>query len=181
MSCTRCQSFVRDYLCLGIPSSIPFSKDVRTKIPPEAVFHVSDWILHVSQKIPKESLDKASETANRIARRGRPQSEYSLLLQSSTFNFLSFEFPWLSREVQFLQTLLLELNLFKGRHYATLKNTAWSYIAYMTINLLSCLHEIHYEHTTKKPYLKDETDTVVGDMGYQKEILDEVDLSDLYT
>ncbi len=179
--CMRCRSFICDFIQTGIPPTIPFSKDVRKRMSPEAIRLVSEWIHRMFEKIPKDSLDKAKETASRIAQRGRPLSEYTLLLQSSTFNFLTFECMWLSKEVQFLQTHLLELNLFKGRHYPTLLHTAWSYIAYMTILLLPALHEIHFEHSYKKPYVADETTTVADKDDYQKDILNEVDLSDLYT
>lgn len=128
-----------------------------------------------------EHFEKATTTAHRIARRGRPEPEYNQILHNATFNFLKFECSWFSQETQLLQTHLFELSFFKGKHYPTLLNTAHAYMAYITITLLTALPGIHYEHTTKKPYLKDETDTVVDEDDYQTEILNEVDLSDLYT
>jgi hypothetical protein len=94
-----------------------------------------------------------------------------------------------------MSTLLLESGFVKSRQKQGDTNTAYNYISFMTPRVILILNDLHKDHMNPKGLMtdipklfqlstikQDDEDTLYDrDDNYQKEILDEVDLSDLYT
>lgn len=197
MACQICSFFLQDFLLTGVPEGISFRKDLKLHILPRISHSFADWIHRVFQKLTHTQIKNASMTAARIAKRGRPAIEYDFVVSTATFNFLKYEAPWLQEEEEFIAISLMERGLFRGKKIATLTITARDYIRYITIKAIKCLEELHEDHRNPKGLLTNlgafagktptnrseelEKTLYDRDTEYQKEILEEIGLEDLYT
>lgn len=195
MSCKICPFFLQDFLLTGVPEELALSKLLRKKAIGRISVKFAEWIHTIFHKISTEDFLKASTIASRISKRGRKELQYEYILSTATFNLLHYEVPWLKQEETYIVMYLLESSLFKGRNYYSLLNTAKEYIGYTTIRAFYYLREIHDDHVNPKglmtnlnttvPHKRKQVEKEVTlydrDDDYQKDILEEVDLSDLYT
>lgn len=194
MACTICPIFLQDFLQTGIPEKIALSKLIRKKSLSTIAQPFAEWIHRLFHKIAAADITKASKTAHQISKRGRSDIEYEFVLCCATFNLLKFEVPWLQEEETYIAIPLIESGLLKGRNAYRLMSSAKEYIGYITIRAFYFLREIHDDHVNPKGLMtnlnttvqyrksieKDET-LYDRDDDYQKDILEEVDLSDLYS
>lgn len=188
MACQICSFFLQDFLLTGVPEGISFRKDLKINVLPRISHPFADWIHRVFRKLTHTQLKNASTLAARIAKRGRPAVEYDFVVSTATFNFLKYEVSWLQEEEEFIAISLMELGLFKGKKIANLIITARDYIRYITIKAIKCLQELHDDHLHPKGLFTnlgsraEKEDTLYDrDTDYQKEILEEIGLEDLYT
>jgi hypothetical protein len=192
--CQLCKGFLRDFLEIHLPQDLPLSKQIRMKSLPHVHSELVDWMFHVYTRLPKQEFEKAVETASRIARRGRPLLDYEYLIQTATFNFLKVSVGWINQEMNYIQPLLVECGFVKSKQKQGDMNTATNYLSYMTPRVIHLLNDLHNDHQYPKglntnlthlnlrpPLQEDEQTCYDRDDDYQKEILDEIDLSDLYT
>ena len=188
--CNACQIFVFDHLTLNLHKDLPLTKQISMKSLQHIQFELADWIYRFFKRIPKEEFKKALKTASNIARRGRPLHEYEYLLHTATFNFLKFSNDWISQEIQYIQPLLLESGFIRSKQKNGDLNATYNYISYIIPRIYLCIEDIHKDHLepkgihtdlTKMLSRQDDKDTCYDrDLEYQTEILNEVDLSDLY-
>lgn len=198
MDCQRCKVFLEDYLSHGLHRELEIYKKMRKQSLSGLSHEIVNWILMIHCRVRSCDVEKAFQVAQRIARRGRKLAEYQYLLYTATFNFLKFEIPWLEQELDYMKVLLVSAGVFRGKNMGRLFSDAKDFIAYMTTSCLFCLFEIHDDHEhpkglqtnvnslsqtlSEKIEHKEETVSLYDrDDDYQKEILEEVDLGDLYT
>lgn len=191
--CQICQSFLEDYLLLGISKELPLTKELRMKSIRNILPELCDWVYRFYRRLPKEEFDKALGNASLIARRGRKLHDYEYLIQTATFNFLRFHLDWIASEVSYMETLLIESGFVRTKNKLGYHSNAYNYISYVVPRIILCLQDLHDDHVHPKglntdlsklfkPKQKDiDSDTCFdSDDDYQKEILEE-DTDDLYT
>lgn len=195
MSCHICHCFLHDFLLTGIPEGIPLKKDLRKLVLPKIAWLFAEWIHRTLNRIEASQIQKAVNSASMIARRGRKEIEYEYLLSTATFNFLKYEVAWLQEEEEYITHLLMESGLLKGKNMFRLMTITKDYIRYTTIRAMYLLKQLHEDHVNpkglmtnldhilpRKREVETKEDTLCDrDDDYQKEILEEVDLGDLYT
>lgn len=193
MHCPYCKAFLQDFLQADLDRKIEIQPHIRS----HAVHHVLpdfvDWTLRTCQRVTYGNYVDAWKTASRIAKRGRPKHEYEFLLHTATFNFLKFSESWVREEIDYMKPLLLEAGVIKRcRDHSSVLD---KYIGYMLVRSMIALYAIHNDHlepkgiytmieipTTPPIEEHEERATLVDrDDDYQREILEEVDLDDLYT
>ena len=192
--CQTCQLFLHDFLEAGIPKDLALSKQTRIQSLRKILPELTEWIYRFYTRLPKEELDKALLTAARIARRGRPILEYEYLIHTATFNFLKYNVNWVKEEAEYMQLRLIESGYISTREKRGDLHQAYAYVSYMTPRAIICLQDLHEDHIhpkglmtdlnfTRKPrqIQEDEMTCFDKDDDYQKEILEEVSLDNLYT
>ena len=189
--CNACQIFLFDYLTLQIHKDLPLAKQMSMKSLKYIQAELADWIYRFYKRVPKEEFEKALKTASNIARRGRPLHEYESLLHTATFNFLKFSNKWIHEEVQYIQPLLLESGFIRSNQKNKLMSASYDYISYTLPRVFLLLNDLHKDHLEPKGIYTDGSKMLStqddkgtcydGDLDYQTEILNEVDLRDLYT
>lgn len=191
--CTQCQLFLYDFLLVPPHKDLPFAKEIRVKnllkILPEFV----TWSTRIHAQIKPEEFDTAIRTASRIARRGRSLLDYECLIHTSTSNFLKHTLQWLPSELEYMKLLLIEVGVINGKKSYTVLHTAQDYLNYVVPRMILILRDLHDDHANPKGLYTDlgklyipkqtisDNDTCYDRDDYQKEILTEVDLDDLYT
>jgi hypothetical protein len=193
MSCRICPFFLHDFLLTGIPEGLSLRKEMKLKVLPKISWLFATWIHQVYHRLEHKHFQKAAHSASLIAKRGRSDIEYEYLTSTATFNFLKYEVPWLQQEEDYMEILLMENGLFKGKNLYRLMLHIKDYIRYTTIRSFYLLQQIHEDHVNPKGLMTSLDHLVVKkamernetlsdrDDDYQKEILEEIDLSDLYT
>jgi hypothetical protein len=194
MHCLRCQHFLEDYLCEGLPGELDILTKMRKKKYTCLIPEICHWILEFSSRVHTKQFEKAKTIANNIARRGRKQVDYEYLLSTATFNLLKYELPWIETEINYPKVRLAEEGVFHGKHANSLLFQSQEFLAYLAVSCFLLLQEVHDDHVNpkglqtnvgsvgKKQYKKESEETLSDrDDDYQKEILNEVDLDDLYT
>jgi hypothetical protein len=191
--CQICQSFLQDFLLVGIPKEIALAKQLRMKSIRNVLPELSDWIYRFYQKLKKEEFERASGNASLIARRGRALHDYEYLLQTATFNFLKYNLDWVSSEVSYIEILLMESGFVRTSNRIGYHTNAYNYISYIVPLVIVTLQEVHDNHVhpkglqtdlsklcSKRRTWNDKETCADRDDDYQKEILEEKD-DDLYT
>lgn len=193
MSCRICPFFLHDFLLTGVPEGLSLRKEMNLKVLPKISWLFATWIHQVYHRLEQKHFQKAANSASLIAKRGRSDIEYEYLTSTATFNFLKYEVPWLQQEEDYMEILLMENGLFKGKNLYRLMLHIKDYIRYTTIRSFYLLQQIHEDHVNPKGLMTSLDHLVVKkamernetlsdrDDDYQKEILEEIDLSDLYT
>jgi hypothetical protein len=176
MPCKKCFCFLEDFLLVTIPNELSISNDIRIKSLRRILPEYVDWMQRLWFSLPKEEFDKAYTNACQIARRGRKQVEYEYIVFTATSNFLSFQFPWFSKELDFMKILLVEAGFVKKKRQNTYLTTAREYLTYMVPRCIFMLKDIHGDHMNPKGLLTDITSTLLK----QSKKSEEVMLDDLY-
>ena len=194
MACKSCRLFVQDFLPFALSRDHPLYPKIRSKNLEKIASELSEILSHISHKLPKKDYEKAWETSNRIARRGRPLFEYEAVLNLSTLNLLKFSHPWMSAELSSVPYLLMEMAVVKSRDRKGVQRETWDYLNYLIPVVLRCIYEIHDDHLHPKGiytnvgsmiqarrYTNEDDRTTLYDRDdYMSEILNEPD-DDLYT
>lgn len=173
----------------AFPKEAPLAPHVKPKGVLKTTPAISDCLLRLSHRLPKKDFDKAKNTASRIAKRGRPDLEYQMLLLSATLNFLKFSHEWLRSELDYMAILLLEAGSVRSKTAGSVMTTAHDYLSFIVPHSLELLYMIHDDHEKPKglmtpvdslrKYKEEKEDTLYDrDDDYQKEVLAEDD--DLY-
>lgn len=193
MHCPYCKAFLEDFLQADLDRKLEIQPHIRCQAIHRVLPEFLDWTLRTSQRVTYGNYTSAWKTASRIAKRGRPKHEYEFLLHTATYNFLKFSETWFRDEVDYVKPLLMEAGIIKQcKSYSDILD---KYIGYMLVRSMTALYAIHNDHlepkgiytmieipTTPPVEQQEEQETLVDrDDDYQREILDEVDLSDLYT
>lgn len=189
--CPICQGFLQDFLQTGIEKELPLANQLRMKSIQNVLPELSDWIYRFSIKLKKEEFERASGNASLISRRGRKQLDYDYLIRTATFNFLKYHLEWVSSEVSYIETLLLESGFVRSTNKIGFHSNAYNYISYIVPLAVLTLQDLHDDHLNPKGLQTDlgklfqkgrcheEKETCVDkDDDYQREILEEDD--DLY-
>lgn len=191
--CQICQGFLHDFLQTGIEKELPLANQLRMKSIQNVLPELSDWMYRFCRKLKQEDFERASGNASLISRRGRKQLEYEYLIRTATFNFLKFHLEWVSSEVSYIETLLLESGFVRSTNKLGFHSNAYNYISYIVPLAIVALNDLHEDHVNPKGLQTDvgklfqkrrpepQQETCVDkDDDYQKEIL-EADDDDLYT
>jgi len=193
MHCPHCKAFLEDFLQSDLDQKIQLKPHVRCHAVHRVLPEYIDWTLRTSQRVTHDNYTSAWKTASRIARRGRPKHEYEFLLHTATYNFLKFSETWFRQEIDYMKPLLMEAGVIK--RCVDYSDILDKYLGYMLIRSMTALYAIHEDHMKPKglctlveiptvPPVEQEEERVTlvdRDDDYQREILEEVDLSDLYT
>lgn len=189
--CNLCKQFLSDFLETGVHKDLPLANHVKIQRLRSVLQDLVDWMYRFYQKLPKEEFDKALITSARIARRDRKLLEYEYLIQTATFNFLKHDVSWVSREVNYIQPLLLESGFIKSYKKQGSLSKAYDYVSYITPRVILVLQDLHDDHRNpkglytdlsklyRKPIHHDTDETCADQDDYMSEILNEED--DLYT
>jgi hypothetical protein len=191
--CRKCQNFLYDYLQVGPRKELELAKQIRVKSLQRILPEFSEWCLRMNTRIGISNFDRALMTASRIAQRGRKAYEYEYLIHTATFNFLKHEHPWIMNEVDYMKLLLIEAGVVKGRERNKALTHAQDYLSFVLPRTILCLRDLHEDHVNPKGLYTDlgklfrpkyedfEGSSYDEDDDYQKEILEEDDIDDLYT
>ena len=196
MTCKTCFYFLQDFLLVDISKDLSLAKYIRIKKLRNVLPEYADWMFRLYSRLHANEFEKAYSNACQISRRGRKQIEYECILFTATSNFLSFNHPWFSKELDYMKVLLVEAGLVKSKYQTLYLTTAREYLTYMIPRCIIMLRHIHEDHLKPKGLMTD-LSTTIGipqekdssketlcdqDDDYQKEILEEVELEDdLYT
>jgi hypothetical protein len=191
--CQQCQIFLYDFLLVPPHKDLSITKQIRVKNLQKILPDFVDWSLRLNRRVQQEDLDAALLTSSQIARRGRSLHEYECILNTSTSNFLRLRAPWISSEIDYMKLLLIGAGVIRGHlSYAVLRYSQ-EYLHYMIPRILLILRDLHDDHANPKglytdlgklfgkPKLSDSDTCYDRDDDYQREILEEIDLDDLYT
>lgn len=192
MSCKACSIFLYDFLLTGTPKELHISKKIREKNLKTCSVELSKWILHIHEKLPQPSYEKALRVAKQITERLHKDNLNDPMFFRTTYNMLHYNVSWLGSETEFIKVILIESNLFEGRDIKMLHHIAREYLEYILPKSLFFLHVIHNDHLHPKglrtnidsliPKKKKEvkkTKTLHDPDDYQREVLEEKD-DDLY-
>lgn len=187
--CSICQQFLSDFVETGLPSADPMAKLLQVKNLTKQTSELVRWFLSLYQRIPQRDFDEAYTTASRIAKRGRGDIEYQILIYTSTTNLLSHKFPWIQTEMEYLKVLLVEEGVFQDRE----RNWRWrlqmanGYFRYMIPRVLLVLQDLHRDHCVGKKatdpiavWKADDEGSCADTDDYQKEILNDPTYGDWY-
>jgi hypothetical protein len=195
MTCKSCHLFVQDFLPFALSRDHPLYPKIRSKNLGKIASELSEILIRISHTLPKKEYEKAWQTSNRIARRGRPAFEYEAVLNLSTLNLLKFSHPWISAELSSVPYLLMEMAVVRSKDRKGVQRETWDYLNYLIPVVLRCIYEIHDDHMNPKGiytnvgsmiqarrYTNEDDKATLYDRDddYQKEILEEDD-DDLYT
>ena len=146
MSCIYCKKFLSDFLETGIHRDLLLAKRIRhtsiTKVLPE----LTDWMYRIYMMIPTHEFEKAIMTSSKIARRDRTQFEYEYVLHTATFNFLKLRLPYLSSEVDYITTVLLENRFLHSSRSSGSILYIYDYISYTMPRVILQLNGLHVDH-----------------------------------
>ena len=194
MSCNKCSSFLADFLRADLSRDLHIQKDIRIKAIQKILPECIDWLYRLCFRLSAEDFNKAYANACNIARRGRKQTEYEFILFTATSNFLSFQLPWFSQELDYMKVLLVEAGFIKTKRQGFYLILAREYLTYMIPRCIFMLRRLHDDHLKPKGLMTD-LSTTIGipqekessketlcdqDDDYQTVVLQEVD-DDLYT
>lgn len=193
--CQHCRIFLHDFLLVPPHKDLAITKQIRVKNLQKILPEFVDWSLRLNTRIEQKDLDAALLTSSRIASRGRKIYEYEYILHTATSNFLRCSLHWLSSEVDYMKLLLVDRGVLKGRAALTVLRHSQDYLHYTIPRMLLVLRDLHEDHTSPKGIYTDlnklfptsrRTEDDIStcfdrDDDYQKEILDEIELDDLYT
>ena len=190
--CQICQAFLQDFLQVGIHKDLPLANQLRMKSMRKVLPDLSDWIYRFWIRLKQEDFERASGNASLISRRGRKLHDYEYLIQTATFNFLKYHHDWISSEVSYIETLLLESGFVRSANKFGFHSNAYNYISYIVPSVIVTLKDLHGDHVQPKGLQtdlsklykpqkhKEEKETCADkDDDYQKEILEEIE-DDLY-
>jgi len=200
MSCCSCQIFLQDFLQAGVSRDLDLYKQMRIHCLSRVLSELVPWFYKVYLRIDKKAFEKARQTALKISSRGRKLYEYDYLIHTATINLLKHEIPWIENEIQYMKVVLAESGLFKGKQYFVLLSRAQDFLTYILSCGILCLNDIHEDHKNPKGLMTNittvtqrhqellhqmedekECETVYDSKDdYQKEILLEISLDDLY-
>ena len=139
MSCLYCKKFLSDFLETGIHRDLLLAKRIRHTSIPRVLHELTDWMYRIYMMIPTDEFEKAIMTSSKIARRDRTQFEYEYVLHTATFNFLKLRLPYLSSEIDYITTVLLENRFLKKGKYLTSLQTLSS-ILFLSIEFSQYLY-----------------------------------------
>lgn len=188
--CSICHQFLSDFVETGLPPADPMSKLLHLKNLTKQTSELVRWFLSLYQRIPQRDFEEAYTTASRIAKRGRGEMEYQILIYTSTTNLLIHKFPWIQTEMEYPKILLVEEGVFQDRE----RNWRWSlqmangYFRCMIPRVLLLLQELHRDHSIAKierdgliaVWKSDDEASCADTDDYQKEILNDPTYGDWY-
>jgi hypothetical protein len=192
MSCRKCSNYLTDFLLAGLPRDLPMLKEIKISSLKNVIDEVVPCIIRLWIQIPKADFDEAFLLASNIARRGRGHSEYESVLYMATTNFMCFRVPWLSKEIEYIKIMLIEAGCVRPKYRRNLMNLAREFVCYILTKSIVLLRLVHEDHMNPKGLMTDisttlpkqhkiQIETLSDTEDYQKEILEEVLLDDLYT